>query len=120
MDNKEFTKYMQGSIVPLFPDAVDEPGHCVLLKVDSGPGRMNLKLFSTLKLIGIILYPCVPNTMHVTQETDQSYGPFKMQFLKNFDRIVEARLNHQQSLSLAPKLVGLPLFGGIDQETGEE
>ncbi len=43
-----------------------------------------------------------------------------MQFLKNLDRIVEARLNHQQSLSLAPKLVGLPLFGGIDRETGEE
>ena len=61
MDNKEFAKYMRGSIAPLFPDAVDEPGRCVLLKVDSGPGRMNLKLLATLKLIGIILYPCVPN-----------------------------------------------------------
>ncbi len=40
--------------------------------------------------------------------------------MKKLDRIVEARLNHQQSLSLAPKLVGLPLFGGIDRETGEE
>ncbi len=70
MDNKEFAKYMQGSIVPLFPDAVDEPGRRVLLKVDSGPGRMNLKLLTTLKLIGIILYPCVPNTTQMTQETD--------------------------------------------------
>ena len=43
-----------------------------------------------------------------------------MQFLKNLDRIVEARLDHGQSLSLAPKLVGLPLFGGIERETREE
>jgi hypothetical protein len=62
MDNKEFAKYMRGSIAPLFPDAVDEPGCRVLLKVDSGPGRMNLKLLATLKLIGIILYPCVPTS----------------------------------------------------------
>jgi hypothetical protein len=57
MDNKEFAKYMRGSIIPLFPDAVDQPGRPVLLKVDSGPGRMNLELLATLKLIGIILYP---------------------------------------------------------------
>jgi hypothetical protein len=71
MDNKEFLKYMWGSIVPLFPDAVDQTGCCILLKVISGPGRMNLQLLATLKLIGIILYPCILNTTHLTQETDQ-------------------------------------------------
>jgi hypothetical protein len=120
MDNKEFLKYMRGSIVPLFPDAVDQPGCRVLLKVNSGPGRMNLQLLATLKLIGIILYPCIPNTMHMTHETDQFHGPFKTQFLKILDKIVKARLDNDKSLLLAPKMVGLPLFRGIDWETRVE
>jgi hypothetical protein len=45
---------------------------------------------------------------------------FKTQFLKNLDMIVEARLDAGKSLSLAPKMVGLPLFGDIDWETGFE
>jgi hypothetical protein len=71
MDNEEFAKYMRGSIATLFPDALDQPGHHVLLKVDSRPGRMNHQLFASLKLLGIILYPCILNTMHIMQETDQ-------------------------------------------------
>ena len=72
MHNKEFTKYKRGAIAPLFPDALDKPGCHVLLKVNSGPGRMNLELLASLKLLGIILYPCIPNMMHVMQETDLS------------------------------------------------
>ena len=68
-------------------------------------------------MLGFIPYPCVPNTTHVTQETDQCYGPFKTQFLINLDLIVEARINKKKSLSLQPKFVGLPLFGGTDRET---
>jgi hypothetical protein len=104
MDNEEFAKYMQDSIATLFPDALDQPGRRVLLKVASGPGRMNLQLLASLKFLGIILYHCVPNTMHVTQETDQLYGPFKTQFLKNLDLIIEARLDNNKSLLLAPRL----------------
>ncbi len=44
MDEVEFSKYLLNSIVPLFPHAKDKAGHQVLLKVDSGPGRMNLSL----------------------------------------------------------------------------
>jgi hypothetical protein len=58
--------------------------------------------------------------MHVTQETDQLYGPFKTQFLKNLDLVIEARLDNNKILLLAPKMVGLPLFGGVDQETSLE
>ncbi len=117
MDDVEFKKYMLNSIVPLFSNARDKAGHCVLLKVDSGPGQLSLKLLAKLRLLGLILYPCVPNTKHVTQETDQNYGPFKTQFLSNLDLIVDARLLKKKSLSLQPKFVGLPLFGGIDPET---
>jgi hypothetical protein len=55
MDNKEFTKYIWGSISPLFPDAVDKPGHCLLLKMDGCPGQMSLSLLASLKLVGIVL-----------------------------------------------------------------
>jgi hypothetical protein len=117
MDEEEFAKYLFNSIVPLFPHAEDKPGHRVLLKVDSGPGRMNLNLLAKLRLLGFVLYPGVPNTTHVTQETDQNYGPFKTQFLSNLDLIVDARLTLKKSLSLQQKFVGLPLFGGVDRDT---
>jgi hypothetical protein len=117
MDEEEFAKYLFNSIVPLFPHAKDKPGHRVLLKVDSGPGRMNLNLLAKLRLLGFVLYPCVPNTTHVTQETDQNYGPIKTQFLSNLDLIVDKRLTTKKSLLLQQKFVGLPLFGGVDCET---
>ncbi len=40
--------------------------------------------------------------------------------MKSLDKIVEARLNNDKSLLLVPKMVGLPLFGGVDWETGVE
>jgi hypothetical protein len=39
MNDDEFNKYIDNSIVPLFPNLEDLPGKCLLLKVDSGPGR---------------------------------------------------------------------------------
>ena len=117
MDEKEFAKYLLNFIVPLFPNAKDKPGHRVLLKVDSGPGRMNLKLLTKLRLLGFVLYPCVPNTTHVMHKLDQNNSPFKTQFLCNLDLIVDARLEANKSLSSQPKFVGLPLFGGIVPES---
>jgi hypothetical protein len=105
---------MWGSIAPLFPNALDQPGQRILINVNSGPVRMNLQLLASLKFLGIVLYPCIPNTIHVMHETDQLCGPFKTQFLKNLDLIIEARINNNKSLLLAPKMVGLPLFGGVD------
>jgi hypothetical protein len=117
MDEEEFAAYIMNSIVPLYPNAKDKSGHQVILKVDSGPGRMNMDFLAKLKMLGFILYPCVPNTTHVTQETDQNYGPFKTQFNINLELIVVAQLRAEESLSLQPKFVGLPLFGGVDRDT---
>jgi hypothetical protein len=39
MNDEEFDKYINNSIVPLYPDLEDTPSKRVLLKVDSGPGR---------------------------------------------------------------------------------
>jgi len=77
MDEAEFEKYFRNCILPLFPDALDLLGFCVMVKVDSGPGHLNVNLLAKLCLLGFYLYPGVPNTTAVTQETDQNYGPFK-------------------------------------------
>ena len=69
MDDVEFEKYLMNAIVPLYPHAKDKKGHRVIIKVDNGPGRLSLKLLSNLRLLGFILYPCVPNTTHCSTHT---------------------------------------------------
>jgi hypothetical protein len=49
MDSEEFEKHVLGSIVPLYPTERDKPGHRVMLKVDSGPSRMNINLLAQLQ-----------------------------------------------------------------------
>ena len=44
MDDHEFEIYLLNAIFPLFPDAKDQKGKRVLLKVDIGPGRLNVQL----------------------------------------------------------------------------
>jgi hypothetical protein len=118
MDDEQFKAYIKNSIMPLYPNASNRPGHQVLLKVDSSPGEMHLQLLSLMRWMGFYMYLCVPNTAHVSQEMNQCYGPFKTQFAINLEQIVDARLDQGKSLSLQPKMVGLPIFGGTDKETG--
>ena len=77
MDEAELEKYFRNCILPLFPDALDLPGFHAMVKVDSGPGRLNINLLAELHLLGFYLYPSVPNTTAVTQETDRNYRPSK-------------------------------------------
>jgi hypothetical protein len=120
MDDDEFEKYLKNNIIPLYPDALDCPGQRVMIKVDSGPGRMNIELLAELCLLGFYLYPSVPNTTAVSQETDWNYGPFKTQFRKNLAAITEQRLEQNKSVSLQLWIVGLIVFGGTDPATGFE
>ncbi len=83
MDKDEFEKYLFVNIVSLYPDAVDVPGKRVCIKLDSGPGRINAELMARLRLMGFYVFPGVPNTTSVTQETDRKYGPFKTKFRSN-------------------------------------
>ena len=122
MDEKEFNAFLNNSIMPLWPKAEDIKGKRVMLKVDSGPGRTAAELLAQLRLLGFYLYPGVPNTTAVSQETDRNYGPFKTQFRKNLDLVVQDRKNDNESkaASLQPWLVGLVIFGGVDPETKRE
>jgi hypothetical protein len=117
MDMEEFAKYLHNSIMPLNPNVAPEFGKWVFLKCDSGPGRMNLELLVDLRSDGFILFPGVPNTTAIMQETDQNYGPFKTHYCKNLDAVVDARLKQGKTTSLAPWQVGLIVYGGTNLET---
>ena len=95
MDEEEFAKYIQNAIMPLYPNAAPVKGKWVILKCDSGPGRLNLDLLADLRTSGFILFPGIPNTTAVTQETDQNYGPFKTQYCKNLDVVVDERIKQE-------------------------
>ena len=117
MDEEEFAKYIRNAIMPLYPNAAPVKGKWVILKCDSGPGRLNLDLLADLRTSGFILFPGVPNTTAVTQETDQNYGPFKTQYCKNLDVVIDERIKQKKSTSLPTWQVGLIVFGGVDPET---
>ncbi len=80
MDDDEYKKFILGSIIPLFPDFKDIPGKRVMIKVDSGPGRLQHDLLVMLQLIDVYKYPGVPNTTAMTHKTNQNNGPFKPTF----------------------------------------
>jgi hypothetical protein len=115
MNAEELHKYLSNSILPLYPDIEDRPGKRVILKLDSGPGRMNVEMLASLRLKGLYIVPGVPNTTSQTQETDQSYGPFKSNFRGNIRMLSQARFDKGLTL----KVVDLPLlvFGGTCSET---
>ena len=77
MNDKEFERYINNTIIPLFPDMEDTPGKRVLLKVDSGPGHSCMSLLASWKFRGLYLFPGLPNATYVQQETDHNYGLFK-------------------------------------------
>ena len=69
------------------------------------------------------MFPCVPNTTAVTQETGQSYTLFKPMVRQNLEQLIEDRPNTKKdakkdiTLDFLPSLVGLLVFGGVDEVT---
>ena len=120
-ESYEFEKYMMLSLVDRLGEILgtaDLPRKRVMVKCDSGPGRLNVELLARMKFFGFYLYPGVPNTTAVSQETDRNYGPFKTQFRKNLDEVIDARIKGNHTTSIAPHLVGLTTFGGEDPTSG--
>jgi len=118
MDNEEFKQYIVNSILPLYPNTRDKPGHLLLLKCDSGSGRLQVKLLAQLHFLGVYLYPCVPNTTAVMQETDQTYGMFKSQYRVNLKLLVDELVRQDKTVSMQQHKHGLLVFGGVDLDTG--
>ena len=118
MDNPEFEQYVMNSILPLYPDTYDRPGHRLLMKCDSGPGRLQVELLAKLWFLGVYLYPCVPNTSAGTQETDRTYGLFKSKYRTNLADLIDECVNQGKSVSMPQYKHGLLVFGGVDPDTG--
>lgn len=89
--------------------------HRVIVKVDSGPGRTNIEMLAYLRVVGIYCVPGVPNTTHVSQETDQSYGLFKTVFRINLETLSQARFDRKKTLQVHD--LPLLVFGGEDDIT---
>ena len=76
-DARVLAQVLKRYILTLFPDSADEPGKKVLIKIDGGPGRLDVVSLAELRTLGCYVFPGVQNTTHITQETDQNYGQFK-------------------------------------------
>ena len=63
------------------------------------------------------MYPGVPNTTAISQDTDRNYGPFKTSFRHILDVVVRNRTTANKSTSLPPWIVGLVVYGGTDPES---
>jgi hypothetical protein len=110
MNEDELKKYLTQAIMPLYPDAADIPGKRVIIKIDSGPGRTNESMLAELRVKGFYLLPGLPNSTHVTQETDQNYGLFKHVLRKNLEKLTREMAAKRQRLQI-PDMVWL-VFGG--------
>jgi hypothetical protein len=85
----------------LYPDASDRAGKRVLVKIDGGPGQLDIQLIAHLRARGIYLFNSVQNTTHVSQETDQNYGLFKSILRKYTQQLINeeiSKFNEQQRL----------------------
>ena len=60
-----------------YPDAKDVPGYRVLMKADSGPGRMNKEFLAIARSHGFYFLPGLPNGTELGQEMDQVFAEFK-------------------------------------------
>ena len=102
MDDDDFFESVQKSIMRLYPDAAPEKGKWVCItKCNIGPGRLNADLLTYMRFHGFLLYPGVPNTTVVSQDMDQSDGPFQSKLHTNLEVIIDERLHTEKPTSLS-------------------
>jgi hypothetical protein len=118
MEDCEFAHYVTNSILPLYPETRDRKGNRLLLKCDCGPGRLQVELLAQLRFLGVYLYPGVPITTAVMQETDRTYGLFKSRYHANLEDLVNKLVRLNKSVSVPQYKHGLLVFGGADPDTG--
>ena len=63
MDDVKFFEYLQKSIMKLYPDATPVKGKWVVIKCDSGPGRLNPDLLVYLHYHGFYFTPVSPTRL---------------------------------------------------------
>ncbi len=64
------------------------------------------------------MFPCVPNTTSVMQETNHKYAVSKTKFRDNLKECCADRILYGTLLNFSTLMVGLFVFGGCDPELG--
>ncbi len=118
MNEDEFDKYINNSILLLFPNLEDVPGKRVLLKVDSCPERNGTALLLKARFQVVYLYPGRPNATSVQQETDINCGPFKSVIRTNLKNIASAHFTKWINVLLKASTFGLICYGGVRPDLG--
>jgi len=118
MNAAKLEQYFYKTMLPLYPDLEDVPRKRVIVKVDSGPGRMHLPMLASLQLKGLCVVPGLPNSTSKTRETDQNYGPFKTHYRGNLLDLSQARFEKRKTITIND--LPLIVFGGTDPATGIE
>jgi hypothetical protein len=95
----------------LYPDAKDEAGFRVLLKIDGGPGRLNLNSLAELRACRVYLFPGVQNTTNVSQVTDQNNGIFKSLLRQYVQVLMNEAYREAQGNGLAPSGLSRKCYG---------
>lgn len=114
MNAEALFDYFKNNLLRLYPDAQDVPLKRVVIKIDSGPGRMNESMLAFMRTRGYYLFPGVPNTTQVTQETDQNYESFKRAYRVNLDDLCKYRFAQGQGQKNTVNMsdIWLLVFGG--------
>ena len=71
-------------------------------------------MLARLKNLGFYLYPGVPNTTRISQETDKNYGMFKSALRFNLGKVVQDRNELGMNTTVSITLIGLLIFGGTE------
>ena len=96
-DAEALHKMLKKLTKTLWPDVSDTPGKRVIIKIDGGPGRLNVEMLADLRLLGVYLFPGIQNTTHATQETDQNYGEFKSQIRAIIRQLLQEKITNQRT-----------------------
>jgi hypothetical protein len=114
MDTNHFAKVILNLMPTLYPNARPEFGKWVCLLTDMGPGRENEDLVSQLRLMGIDLYPLLPNATHIMQLMDQLFSYFKHVFRKNVETVATYNIiqNHGKDVAVTRPMLARLVYGG--------
>ena len=82
---------------------------------------LQIELIAKLRYLGVYLYPCMPNTTVVMQETDwMTYGKIKTAFWTNLELLMDECVLLEKSVAIPQYKHELLVFGGVDPDTGLE
>jgi hypothetical protein len=113
MNEEMFLKYVTELLMVLYPNSEDVSGKRVILKSDSGPGRLGIEYRFQAKAEGVYVYPGLPNGTEAGQECDQLFAYLKTLTGANQEKLYEARVRTEgDSATLSLKDSGLVVFGG--------